>query len=214
MFWMTGLGLWLCWLAAWFSSAPGEDAQSIIRKVQNKYKKLDNLTIQFDYHFQWKLTGNTQDLQGKLYFKKENNIRYELGQQLNITDGETVWQYSELNNQVLIDNLKKKSKSLFMPKYFLYDYLDKFVTEVISTEMKGARQFYVLKMNPKDKDDFVQSMKVWVPADTWLTEKVEYVDLEGNRVSYSFTNIQIDTAMDPKLFSFQTEAGMDVIDLR
>ncbi len=196
------------------SATAGEDAQSIIKKVQGKFKKLDNMTVDFDYHFQWKLTGKTQALQGKLYFKKENNIRYELGQQLNITNGETVWQYSELNNQVLIDHLKKNSKSLFMPKYFLYDYLEKFVAEVISVETKGVRQFHVLKMNPKDKDDFVQSMKVWVAADTWMTEKVEYVDLEGNRVTYAFTHIEIDTAMDPRLFSFQTEAGMDVIDLR
>jgi outer membrane lipoprotein-sorting protein len=204
----------MLWMILAGPAAAGEDAQSIIKKVQNRYKKIDSFVINFDYHFQWKLTGKNQDLQGKLFFRKENNIRYELGQQLNITDGETVWQYSEVNNQVIIDRLKKNSKSLFLPKYFLYEYLDKFVSEVIAVETNRGRSFYVLKMNPKDKDDFVQSMKVWVPSDTWITEKVEYVDLEGNRISYEFTHIEVDQPISPKLFSFEPESGMDVVDLR
>lgn len=192
----------------------GEDAQSVIKKVQNKYKKTDSFVFNFDYHFKWKLTGQHQDLQGKLYFKKENNIRYELGQQLNITNGEVVWQYSELNNQVLIDKLKKNSKSLFMPKYFLFDYLEKFIAEVVKVDIIKGRQVYVLKLDPRDKDDFVQSMKIWVPSDTWVTERIEYTDLEGNTISYEFTHIETDSVLDPKLFSFQVEQGMDVIDLR
>lgn len=192
----------------------GEDAQSVIKKVQNKYKKTDSFVFNFDYHFKWKLTGQHQDLQGKLYFKKENNIRYELGQQLNITNGEVVWQYSELNNQVLIDKLKKNSKSLFMPKYFLFDYLEKFIAEVVKVDIIKGRQVYVLKLDPRDKDDFVQSMKIWVPSDTWVTEKIEYTDLEGNTISYEFTHVETDRVLDPKLFSFQVEQGMDVIDLR
>lgn len=192
----------------------GEDAQSIIKKVQSKYKKTDSFTFLFDYHFKWKLTGKSQDLQGKMYFKKENNIRYELGQQLNITNGETVWQYSEGNNQVIIDKLKKNSKSLFMPKYFLFEYLDKFIAEVLGVDMVKGRAVYVLKLDPRDKDDFVQSMKIWVPADTWITEKVEYTDLESNQIAYEFTSIETDRPMDPKLFTFNPESGMDVVDLR
>lgn len=192
----------------------GEDAQSIIKKIQNKYKKTESFTFDFDYQFKWKLTGQQQSLQGKLYFKKENNIRYELGQQLNITNGEVVWQYSDLNNQVIIDKLKKNSKSLFMPKYFLFDYLEKFIAEVIKVEMIQGRQIYVLKLDPRDKDDFVQSMKIWVPADTWITEKIEYTDLEGNSILYTFIHVEVDRALDPKLFNFQVEQGMEVIDLR
>ncbi|HNC48144.1 MAG TPA: hypothetical protein PLH27_04095, partial [bacterium] len=69
----------------WAQGKP-EDAQSVIRKVQNKYKKTDSFSFSFDYRFKWKLTGKSQSAQGKLFFKKENNIRYELGQQLNITN--------------------------------------------------------------------------------------------------------------------------------
>lgn len=192
----------------------GEDAPSIIKKVQRKFKSTDNISVKFDYTFKWKLTGKSQSLQGSMFFKKENNVRYELGQQLNITNGETVWQYSEANNQVIIDKLKPKSKSLFMPKYFLYDYLEQFIAEIISRETIKGREFYILKMLPKDKDDFVQNMKVWVPSDTWIAERFEYTDLEGNSISYVFTQILVDKAMDVRLFDFKTEQGMDVIDLR
>ncbi len=192
----------------------GEDAPSIIKKVQKKFKSIDNMNVRFDYTFRWKLTGKSQSLQGVMYFKKENNVRYELGQQLNITNGETVWQYSEANNQVIIDKLKPKSKSLFMPKYFLYEYLDQFIAEIISHETLKGREFYILKMLPKDKDDFVQNMKVWIPSDTWIAERFEYTDLEGNSISYIFTQILLDKAMDLNKFEFKTESGMDVIDLR
>ncbi len=192
----------------------GENPASIIKKVQKKFKSADNIAVKFDYTFKWKLTGKSQSLQGSMFFKKENNVRYELGQQLNITNGETVWQYSEANNQVIIDKLKPKSKSLFMPKYFLYDYLEQFIAEIISRETIKGREFYILKMLPKDKDDFVQNMKVWVPSDTWIAERFEYTDLEGNSISYVFTQILVDKDMDARLFDFKAERGMDVIDLR
>lgn len=207
--------LWLVIL--WFpiqGALAGEDASSIIKKIQKKFKSTDNISVKFDYTFKWKLTGKSQSLQGSMFYKKENNVRYELGQQLNITNGETVWQYSEANNQVIIDKLKPKSKSLFMPKYFLYDYLDQFIAEIISRETIKGREFYTLKMLPKDKDDFVQSMKVWVPSDTWIAERFEYTDLEGNSISYVFTQIIVDKALDVRLFDFKVEQGMDVIDLR
>lgn len=201
-------------LSGVWAQGKSEDAQSVIRKVQNKYKKTDSFSFSFDYRFKWKLTGKSQSAQGKLFFKKENNIRYELGQQLNITNGESVWQYSEVNNQVIIDKLKKNSRSLFMPKYFLYDYLEKFIAEVIKTETINGRLVYVLKLDPRDRDDFVQSMKIWVPSDTWITQKIEYADLEGNQVTYEFTHVEIDQPMNMSLFTFTPETGMDVIDLR
>lgn len=192
----------------------GETAKDIIKNTQKKFKKLNSISVKFDYTFRWKLTGKIQKLQGAMYFKKENYVRYELGQQLNITNGETVWQYSEANQQVIIDKLKPKSRSLFMPKYFLNEYLDQFVAEIISRETIKGREFYILKMLPKDKDDFVQYMKVWIPSDTWIAERFEYTDLEGNTISYSFYQIAVDKAMDIRLFEFQVEPGMQVIDLR
>ncbi len=197
-----------------YSVFAGEDAKSIISKVQNKFKKTESFVFNFDYHFKWKLTGKTQDLTGKLFFKKENNIRYELGQQLNITNGEVVWQYSEMNNQVIIDKLKKNSKSLFMPKYFLYDYLEKFVAEVLRVDIVSGKTIYVLKLDPRNKDDFIQSMKIWVPAETWIAQKVEYTDLEGNTIGYEFTSVETDRNLDMKLFSFEPESSVEVIDLR
>lgn len=209
---------WVVMMAGCFAALAfirdDENAQSIIKKVQNKFKKTDNFAFTFDYRFKWKLTGKTQDLQGKLFYKKENNIRYELGQQFNITDGETVWQYSSVNNQVIIDKLKKNSKSLFMPKYFLFEYLDKFIAELIKTEIVSGKPVYVLKLDPRDKDDFVQSMKIWVPSDTWIVQKAEYADLEGNQITYEFRQIATDQKLDAALFSFQPGEGMDVIDLR
>lgn len=209
--------IFLLLVILWFpiqGALAGEDAPSIIKKIQKKFKSTDNISVKFDYTFKWKLTGKSQSLQGSMFYKKENNVRYELGQQLNITNGETVWQYSEANNQVIIDKLKPKSKSLFMPKYFLYDYLDQFIAEIISRETIKGREFYTLKMLPKDKDDFVQNMKVWVPSDTWIAERFEYTDLEGNSISYVFTQIIVDKALDVRLFDFKVEQGMDVIDLR
>lgn len=196
------------------SAECSEKAADIIKKTQRKFKSIDNIAVKFDYTFRWKLTGKTQSLQGAMFFKKENHVRYELGQQLNITNGETVWQYSEANQQVIIDRLKPKSRSLFMPKYFLNEYLDQFIAEVISHETIKGREFYVLKMIPKDKDDFVQSMKVWIPSDTWIAERFEYTDLEGNLITYVFYQITVDKAMDMKLFEFRVEPGMQVIDLR
>ena len=43
---------------------------------------------------------------------------------------------------------------------------------------------------------------------------VEYSDLEGNQIVYEFTHVETDKPLDLALFNFQTESGMDVIDLR
>lgn len=190
------------------------DSDDIIKNVRKKFKDVDSFVIDFDYRFYWRLTKQTQKMGGKILYKKKNKIRFELGQQLDITDGSTVWQYSDANKQVIIEHLDKNDKSLFLPNYFLYDYLDKYKSELIKQEAVLGQNCFVLKMIPKTSDDIIQSMKIWVGEKDWITHRMEYTDLEGNVISYDFVDIKLGAVLADNLFSFEFGSDVEVIDLR
>lgn len=190
------------------------DADDVIKKVRKKFKEVDSFLIDFEYQFYWRLTKQTQKMGGRILFKKKNKIRFELGQQLDVTDGSTVWQYSDANQQVIIENLDKNAKSLFLPNYFLYDYLDKYKSELIREESVRGQNCYVLKLIPKTPDDIVQAMKIWVGEKDWVTVRMEYTDLEGNVISYDFVDVKLGAALPDDLFSFEFGSDVEVIDLR
>ena len=72
----------------------------------------------------------------------------------------------------------------------------------------------MLKLLPKDEDAFITSMKIWVDASSWLTIKVEQVDINDNINTYIIGNIKENLQLDDTLFNFEIPPDSEVVDLR
>ncbi len=207
----------LCILLALFFSLNGlaaADVNKIIKKVQNTYDDMDNLTASFVQVETFKLTGTQTETAGKIYIKDGKKYRFESEDQVVVTDGKSVWTYNNLSNQLLIDNVRENSGAL-LPRDMLFKYPKNHYASLLREEKDGYRTIFVVRLDPKeDTSGFLSAVKLWIQDKTWLIQKIEAVDLNGNSSLYKITNIDNHTKLTDDLFTYSAPAGADVVDMR
>ena len=194
-------------------NANSKSAKEIVKRVQKKYKELRSLKADFEQEFIWQLAGETQTVKGLLYLSAGNHYRIETDTQTIVTNGTTVWIYSEPDNQVIIDSMDESGENP-LPKDLLFQYSEEYKPELAGEEKFNGEKTYVLNLLPKDEDAFITSMKIWVDASSWLTIKVEQVDINENVNTYIIGNIKENLQLEDSLFNFEIPEDCEVVDLR
>ena len=204
----------LLMLLSGVSQLAAANVNKIIKNVQNTYDDMDNLTASFVQVETFKLTGTQTETAGKIFIKDGKKYRFESEDQIVVTDGERVWTYNNISNQLLIDNVRENSGAL-LPRDMLFKYPKNHYATLLKEETGGVKKVYVVRLDPKeDTSGFLSSVKLWVQDKTWLIQKIEAVDLNGNSSLYKITNIDYSTKLADDLFSYSAPAGADVVDMR
>jgi outer membrane lipoprotein carrier protein len=187
--------------------------KEITDKLQKKYDSLQDATAHFTQHVKFGFSKIEQNFSGTLRMKRPNKYRVETEYQTLVTDGTTVWSYSPVNKQVLIDHFKETSDS-FAPEQLLLNLPANFYATLVNQEKKGEATWIALKLVPKDDQSFIKSMKVWVEEGSWVVRKVEMLDVNDTEKSYTVQEIKINTGLNNGTFTFTAPAGTEVVDLR
>jgi len=192
--------------------AGSRSAKEIVKRVQKKYSELKTLQADFEQIFVWDLADETQTVKGKIYVNHGNKYRIDTDTQSIVTDGTTVWTYSKDRDQVIIDTVAKSEDTL--PTNLLFRYSEDYKPIFRGEELLDGRKSYVIYLEPKGEDGLIQSMTLWVDASSWLTTKVEQIDINENISTYIVRNVQEDIELPPSLFKFSPTGDMEVVDLR
>ncbi|MFQ5752110.1 MAG: outer membrane lipoprotein carrier protein LolA [bacterium] len=189
------------------------NAKDIIKKVKKKYEELQSLKADFEQEYVWELAGETQTLQGTLYLKVGNKYRIETESQIIVTNGKTVWTYSRSNDQVIID-LLNHSEDNPLPKDLLFKYSEEYNPHLIGEKKLDGKKTYCLNLVPKEEEAFIKSMKIWVDESSWLTIKIEQIDINDNVNTYYVKNVEQNIQLADSLFNFEISPETEVVDLR
>lgn len=187
-------------------------AKDIVKQVQNKYKKTEDIQSNLEEVFLWKLTQNQDTVRGKIYLKKENYFRIETTTQVIVTDGRQVWTYSPINNQTVIDNFRPTEEK-FLPQQFIFSFSKDYRAELGGEEEIEGKKCYVLLLQPLKEHLIVKQAKVWIDKE-WITRRVQYTDVNDNLTTYIFRNIQFNVKLKRELFKFESPSGTEIIDMR
>ena len=197
-----------------FSRLAAADVNKIIKNVQNTYDDMDNLTASFVQVEIFKLTGTQTETVGKIYIKGGKKYRFESDDQIVVTDGKSVWTYNNISKQLLIDYVRENSGAL-LPRDMLFKYPKNHYASLLREESDGTKKVYVVRLDPKeDTSGFLSSVKLWIQDKTWLVQKIEAVDLNGNSSLYKINDIDDQTKLPDKLFTYSAPADADVVDMR
>ncbi len=210
--WMVLLGLALTFT---FPALAGGDpsAGDILKKLQNRYEEVTDARVEFFQSTKFSLTKAEQTSEGTVYMKKHSKYRVQTEQQTIVTDGDTVWSYSPITNQVLIDYYEETPRS-FSPERFLLDVPTDYSATLLHKEKSRPHNRYVLKLVPKSDDSFIQTLKLWVEDKTWLIRRVELLDQNETETTYEVRGIVINSGVDDGKFRFHVPDGVEVIDMR
>jgi chaperone LolA len=206
------LGIALIALAAG-TAVGGDSAQEILQKVRDKYDSIADAEIRFQQRIRMPVGKLEQSTAGTLLTKKGNRYRVELESQTIVTDGVTVWSYSEPQQQVLVDRFSQDERSL-SPDRILSGEANDLAPALIGKEKLGKLETVVLKLTSRDDASLLKWLKLWVSESDWLVRKAELVDINGKETVYQVMEIKINTGIPDAQFTFIPPAGVEVVDLR
>ncbi|MHB2156597.1 LolA family protein [Calditrichota bacterium GD2] len=201
----------------YFVEAPRAQARNvkdIIKKVQKKYDDIKNFKASFEKIETFQLTGSQIVTSGKLFIKDGKKYRFETEDQLVISDGETVWTYNRLSNQLLIDRVRKNSGAL-LPRDILFKFPKTHYATLLGEDEMDGKKVYIVKLDPKEEaQGYFSSVKIWVQDDAWQIVKIEITDLNGNKSIFLLSQIDTRATLSDDLFKFTATPDMDVVDMR
>lgn len=195
-------------------TAHGQSVNQIVSKVQEQVDTNEPLRVEFQQIFEWKLTGKIDSVAGEMLLQGLDKFRITTTDQAVVSNGTTMWTYSKLENQVIVDNVSRDTQSL-MPRDLLFRYPEEYKTEIWRRDtMVGDIPATAIRMTPDTRDEFLQETVVWVSKETWRPLKVQITDMNKNETTYIIDTMQVDTSIQETDFTFQPAESMEVIDVR
>ena len=186
-------------------------AMDVVANVQSTYSSLTDASAEFTQTVRFKYTKNEQRFAGTVQMKKGNRYRVASPQQTLVTDGKTVWVYSPVNKQVVIDAYKENAQT-FSPEKFIFG-LPKNYSAVFVGDRTG--DVVVLKLAPRaGTNAFIKSLKVWIAEADWTAQRIEFVDGNETQTIYTVRNFRKNSGLADALFILEPPPGVEEVDLR
>ncbi|HTY10359.1 MAG TPA: outer membrane lipoprotein chaperone LolA [Bacteroidota bacterium] len=189
-------------------------AAEVLEKVQRAYAGVDDASADFTQTVSLSYAKVEQSFTGKVMMKKGNKYRVESQEQTLVTDGKTVWAYSPVNKQVLIDSYKENPNTL-SPEQFLVGLPKNFRAALVEDNSGDRHAAYCLKLSPTSgSPKSIKSLKVWIDDADWSVRQVEYIDMNETRTVYTMTNIRFNPGIPDERFTFTVPDHVEIVDLR
>jgi outer membrane lipoprotein carrier protein len=176
----------------------------LLEELQNHFNSIKDFSADLV-----QLNNGKVNLEGKLFFKKENDLRLELKNLIIVSDGKTNWNYNKRLKKVIISDYDENDPSVLSLKRIIFDYPAK--CEVSETTEKGEN---VLVLKPKpDSGINADLIKIWINKESNVS-RVSASEASGNNIEVRFSNYKINAGIPDSKFSFTPPQGTKVIDLR
>ena len=180
-----------------------QNAESVLKSLQNKFDSITDLTADVTQK-----NNGQSNLTGKMYFKKENNIRLEVGNQTIVVDGKTSWNYNKKNKKVIISDYDEAGSGLLSINYLVYQYPSECD---LSLSTEGSNQ--ILNLKPKSKKNNLGEVKLYISKEN-LIDKALISNPASGTMEVSFSNYKLNQNLPDSKFSFTEPEGTTVVDLR
>jgi len=181
--------------------------------MQRRYETIENVVAKFAQQVKFGFSNIEQRFTGTLIMKKPRMYRIESEHQTLVTDGTTVWAYSPVNKQVVVDKYKEKQNSI-SPDLFLLNLPSDYYSTLLGKETEAEKSLLTVKLVPKDDRSFIKSVKLWIVDGTWDVRKILIVDVNETETMYVIDRLSQNTAINDSLFSFSPPPGTEIVDLR
>ena len=190
-------------IASFSYSIAQENANEVLKNIQDKYDSINDLSAQLTQSVNQKV-----NLKGKVFYKKENNLRFEFDNMLIISDGETSWNYNKKQEKVIITNYENEGNKILSIRQIIFEYPED--CELSTFEAEGKK---CLELIPKDDTFSFTSVKLLIDSE-YLITKVLIDDPATGKIQIDLSDYQLNKNLPESYFSFTPSEGSQVLDLR
>lgn len=197
-----------------FGQTSDANAVKLLKAVGQKYSAYK--TMQMDIS----LTIENQDAKSKetktgKVSSKGNMFKAEMGNQIIMSDGKTLWTYLKDVNEVQISDFEQ-GQGIMSPndifKIAEKDYLV-YMGEKVT---EGGKSLQIIELTPKNKSLSFSKIKMYIDTSDNTVKKGVVYDKNAIHYTYSISNFKSNVDMPDSNFKFDKTKypGVEVIDLR
>lgn len=180
-----------------------QNAEAVLKSLQNKFDSISTLSVDVTQK------TNAKSVQtGKMFFKKENNLRIEFPNQIIVADGSTSWNYNKKNKKVIISNYDETGSGLLSINYLIYQYPSECE---LSLSSEGDKQILILK--PKSNRNNMGVVKLYITNEN-LIDRAIISNKDSGTIEVLFSNYKLNQKLSDSQFTFIPPEGTAVVDLR
>ncbi len=206
---------WLALAAVLFWGQSAVQAQSgsqVVKRLKTKYDTIKTLKADFSQEMKSAYSSGSETFAGTL-FMQGPKYRVETGAQTIVTDGKTTWIYNQAEKQVLINDTVQDESSFSISDFFA-TFDKKYVAgKAESVRLNGEKHFKV-RLTPRNKESFFQDVTFWLRDKDNLVTRLEVLDVNDTKMTFSLRNIQLNPSIAANLFTFKPPKNVEVVDLR
>lgn len=197
------------------AAGPSMTLETVIKKVQQQQQSTHTLQADFRQEKELALLAKPEVSTGTFIYSRPSNVLWTYAApkrvQMVIAGGVMTTYYPELGKAEKID-VKRFEDRIFkymgasgaieeLARYFDFTFTD-----------SKTKSVWVLDLTPKTRavSKRVQRIKIWIDKTTYLTNKIEYVEGDGDVTRYEFTNIRINEPVPPSRFALSLPSSVKV----
>lgn len=189
-------------------------AKVILQKVSAKYSSMKSYKVDFVNELHSPLAGINEETKGSAIIAKEK-FRLDLGEQVVMVDGKTMWTYLKEDNEVNISDYDAEDSEMnpaSIYKMWEKGYKYRLIEE---TELEG-KKYNLIELTPEDKDNQIFKVKLWVDVNNSTMKQWKMFEKSGNRYTYVIKTFKENVPTTASTFKFDKtqHKGVIITDLR
>jgi outer membrane lipoprotein carrier protein len=186
------------------------ELKTLLERLQRHYQQTDSFSASFKETVA-RVGAPPQDRSGTVYFRKPGRVRFEFSDpqpETIVSDGELLYDYDPGLNQVMETPLKNAIKTQAVAACFLGGgNLDRDLTASRPASPTDDGLTHLL-LTPKRGGDVIE---MGLEPHTLNIASLRLEDALGNVTTITFSDIDINAAIEISRFEFKPPAGADVV---
>lgn len=180
------------------------DKVQVYNALLNKYGNLSSISLKFK-------SLNNSNLEGYLEAAKGNKYILKFADRTITCDGKTIWNYSEVDKNVLISNFESSSHTNSLENFFFNLISQLNPVELKKESSSRGTSFTILTLEPKTSEEFSQ-IKLWIDA----KGEIASLSIIKNKMEekWALWDIRLNPKFDKNHFTYKIPKNIEVIDLR
>jgi len=200
-----------------FSGQSDSKETDLIQKIQEQYQSIQSFSGHFSQTSYRNNTETVRRAEGLVSYKRPGKMRwlYEVPEeQLLVTNGETLWLFDPLLENVTIQKLEKLTDGTALSFLLgLGDLQADFNRRLISQVLLTSPDALIVELKPKKTAANLSFIQLAVHPVTYNLQIIALMDQEGNYRTIELESMHYNLVLEDNFFEFKVTQDMEVIEV-
>ena len=192
--------------------AHAQSPQAVLQRVQATYETARAVSASFTQTSDQPMMDGATEIEGSLLVRT-NMFRVETENEMLVNDGETVWIYDRLAEQVIINN-HVDDETLVTPDQIFFDQAERYEAVDLETFSEAGTTYFDVDLVARADDAFYSEVTIRVRDSDGLIVRAELQDRDGATMTFDLDEVRLNPPISQDEFTFEPPEGVEVVDMR